>query len=194
MLVTADPESDPSSSDSSLIESDFRLIKMTENSKSRHAIQRKSVENTRKRNPQTHHRAILICPTTVTIAARDAERRATGKKDPIKLCTRLTARLMTAAYKSKIINFKLYEDPLQHRIYFLTFVESLGMIFSQHKETCEVLLDYPKIGGENIKHFSKNSIRNLLYGNIDVHIRILIAEFPIDGVKGIEISTHIVPT
>ena len=42
------------------------------------------------------------------------------------------------------------EDPLQRWIYFLTFVESLLMIFSQYKETCEVLLDYPKIGGGGI--------------------------------------------
>ena len=42
------------------------------------------------------------------------------------------------------------EDPLQRRIYFITFVELLEMIFSQYKETCEVLLDYPKIGGDNI--------------------------------------------
>ena len=42
------------------------------------------------------------------------------------------------------------EDPLQHRIYFLTFVELLEMIFSQYTETCEVLLDYPKIGGDGI--------------------------------------------
>ena len=42
------------------------------------------------------------------------------------------------------------EDPLQRRIYFLTFVESLEMIFSQYKDTCEVLLDYPKIGGGDI--------------------------------------------
>ena len=42
------------------------------------------------------------------------------------------------------------EDPLQHRIYYLTFLESLDMIFSQYKETCEVLLDYPKIIGDDI--------------------------------------------
>ena len=47
------------------------------------------------------------------------------------------------------------EDPLQRRIYFLTFVESLETIFSQYKETYEVLLDYTKIGGGNIKEFSK---------------------------------------
>ena len=55
------------------------------------------------------------------------------------------AKLLTTAYKSKIIRFKMDEDPLQSRIYFLTFVELLEMIFSQYTETCEVLLDYPKI-------------------------------------------------
>ena len=65
------------------------------------------------------------------------------------------AKLLTTAYKSKIVRFKLYEDPLHRRIYFLTFVESLEMIFSQYKESYEVHLDYLKIGGENIKPFSK---------------------------------------
>ena len=51
------------------------------------------------------------------------------------------------------------EDPLQRRIYFLTFVESLEMIFSQYTETCEVLLDYPKIGGgDNIEDYEKKAI------------------------------------
>ena len=51
------------------------------------------------------------------------------KKYPIRLCTTLTAKLLTTAYKSKIIKFKLDEDPLQRRIYFLTFIDSLDMIF-----------------------------------------------------------------
>ena len=59
--------------------------------------------------------------------------------------------MLTTSYKSKIIKFKLDEDPLQRQIYFLDFVESLEMIFSQYKETCEVLLDHPKIGGVDIK-------------------------------------------
>ena len=54
------------------------------------------------------------------------------------------------AYKSNIIRFKMNKDPLQRRIYFLTFVESLEMIFSQYTETFEVLLGYPKIGGDCI--------------------------------------------
>ena len=68
------------------------------------------------------------------------------------------------------------EDPLQRPIYFLTFVESLEMIFSKYKETCEVLLDYPKIGGGDIiEDYEKKAIRNILHENIDVHSRRLIA-------------------
>ena len=52
------------------------------------------------------------------------------EKDPIKQCANLTANLLTTAYKSNIIRFKMDEDPLQRRIYFLTFVELLDMIFS----------------------------------------------------------------
>ena len=54
---------------------------------------------------------------------------------------------MRTAYKSKIVRFKLDEDLIQRRIYFLTFVESMEIIFSQYKETCEVILDYTKLEG-----------------------------------------------
>ena len=49
------------------------------------------------------------------------------------------------------------------------------MIFSQYNETCEILLDYPTIGGEDIKDYVKKSIGNLLHANIDVHSRRFIA-------------------
>ena len=79
------------------------------------------------------------------------------------------------------------EDPLQPRIYFLTFIDSLDMIFSQYREACEVLLDYPKIGGDGvIEDYAKQAIRNLLHANSDVHRRILIAEFPKYGIKCLE--------
>ena len=79
------------------------------------------------------------------------------------------------------------EDPLQLPIYVLTFVESLEMIFSQYTETFEVLLDYPKIGGDDvIEDYAKKAIRKLLHTNIDVHSRRLIAEFPKYGIKCIE--------
>ena len=67
------------------------------------------------------------------------------------------------------------EDPLQRRIYFLTFVESLEIIFSQYTENCEVLLDYLKIGGDDIiEDYEKKAIIKLLHVNIDVHSRRLI--------------------
>ena len=60
------------------------------------------------------------------------------------------------------------------------------MIFSKYTEICEVLLDYPGIGGEDNKGFAKKAIRNILHANIDVHSRRLIAEFTADGIKCIE--------
>ena len=57
------------------------------------------------------------------------------------------------------------------------------MIIYKYKETCGVLLDYPKLGGENIKEFAEKAIRNILHANIDVHSRILITEFPGYGIK-----------
>ena len=50
------------------------------------------------------------------------------------------------------------------------------MIFSQYKEACEVLLDYPKIGGEVIKDYVRKDIRNLLHENINDHSRRLFDE------------------
>ena len=61
------------------------------------------------------------------------------------------------------------------------------MIFSQYRETCEVLLDDPKIGGDDvIENYAKKAIMNLLHANIDVHKRRLIADFPKYGIKLIE--------
>ena len=79
------------------------------------------------------------------------------------------------------------KDPLQRRIYFLTFIDPLEMIFSQYRETCQVIIDYPKIGGYYVmEDYAKKAIRNLFHANIDVHSRILIDEFPKDVIKCIE--------
>ena len=82
---------------------------------------------------------------------------------------------MTTAYKSKIVRYKMDEDPLQRRIYFLTFVESLEMIFLQYTETSEVTTDDQKIEGNNNKDYSKKTVMNILHSNINVHIKRLIA-------------------
>ena len=58
------------------------------------------------------------------------------------------------------------------------------MIFSQYTETCEVLLYYHKLGGDDsMEDFAKKAIRNLLHANIDVHSRRLIPEFSRNGIK-----------
>ena len=75
---------------------------------------------------------------------------------------------------------------LQRRIYFLTFVESLKMIFLQYTGTCEVIIDDPKIGGDYIEDYTKKAIRNILHANINVHIRRLFSEFPIDEIMCIK--------
>ena len=85
-----------------------------------------------------------------------------------------------------MIRFKLDEDPLQRRIYFLTIIDSPKMFFSQYRETYEVLRDYPKMEGGNIKDYLKMAIRNLLYANSCVRSRRLIAEFPENGIKCME--------
>ena len=68
------------------------------------------------------------------------------------------------------------------------------MIFSQYTEIFEVITDYPKIGGCDIEDYTKKAIRDILHANIDVHSRILIAEFPMDVIKCIENLYHIVQT
>ena len=61
------------------------------------------------------------------------------------------------------------------------------MIFSQYTETCEVLLYYPKIRGDDvIEDYAKKAIISLLRANIDAHKRRLIYEFPKYGIKCIE--------
>ena len=66
------------------------------------------------------------------------------------------------------------------------------MIFSQYRETYQVILDYPKIGRDDvIEYYAKKSIRNILYANIDIHSRRLIAEFPKYGVKYLDkVQSH----
>ena len=60
------------------------------------------------------------------------------------------------------------------------------MVFSKYIETNEVLRDYQKSEGENIKDYAKMAIRNLLHANSCVHSRRLIAEFPEYGMKCME--------
>ena len=60
------------------------------------------------------------------------------------------------------------------------------MIFSQYRETCEVILDYPKIGGDDLIEDYLKIYQKPFATNIDVHGRRLISEFPKYGIKCIE--------
>ena len=55
--------------------------------------------------------------------------------------------------------------------------------FLEHKETCELLIDYQTLGGEDIKYHVMKAISSLLYANIYVNIRRLISELLGYGVK-----------
>ena len=65
--------------------------------------------------------------------------RKCNKQDPIKLCAKLTVKLLKTAYKSKVLKFKLGEDPLQIRVSFLTFIESLEIIFHDTRKLVRYL-------------------------------------------------------
>ena len=66
---------------------------------------------------------------------------------------------------------------------FSPLLTHLTWFFLQYRETYEVLRDYPKLEGENIKDYAQMAIKNLLHANSCVHSRRLIAEFPDDGIR-----------
>ena len=79
------------------------------------------------------------------------------------------------------------EDPLQRRIYFLTFIDSLDMIFLNKEEllkSFQIIQIVFLVG--RVKYYAKQAIRNLLYANSAVHSRRFIAEFPKYGIKCLE--------
>ena len=125
----------------------------------------------------------LIHLRTIIIDVDDAKIRNIRKKDPIRLCATLTAKVLTTAFKSKMIRFKLDEDPLQRWIYFLTFIDSLNMVFPNIEKLMKCSDIIQKMEGGTVKDYAKQAIRNLLHVNSCVHSRILIAEFPEDGIK-----------
>ena len=190
--VPADPDPDPSLSDSSSNKYNFLNDNNSSKSNKNKRDKKKNRRKHKKRDSSDSSLSDSDSSDDSDERHKQQKKKSHRKKDPIKLCSRLTEKLLATAYKSKTIMFKLDEDPLQRRIYFFTLVESLKTIFSQYKETCEVLLDDSKIGGENIKEFSKDSIVNILHANIDVHIRRLISEFPRDGIKCIKNCNKIV--
>ena len=111
------PEPEPSSSDS------------TETSSSDSRVKKK--KRTKKKKRRKHQKDDSSDPSSSddSDSSDDSHyrrKRRNNKKHrknyPIRLCATLTEKLLTTAYNSRIIRFKMDEDPLQRRIYFLTFV------------------------------------------------------------------------
>ena len=121
--VSGEPDPYPSSSDSLSKKSN-----LSNDSNSSKSIIKKS---DKRKNRQKHKKQdALDSPSCNYDSSDDSEyiRKQHKKKihqttDPIKLCARLMEKLLMTAYKSKIIRFKLGEDPLQRHIYFLVSVE-----------------------------------------------------------------------
>ena len=68
---------------------------------------------------------------------------------------------LTTVYKSNITRFKMDEDPLQRRIYFLTFIDLLDMIFTVQRKLW-ISSRLSKIGGGDvIEYYAKKAIMNL---------------------------------
>ena len=181
--VPGDLDPDPSLSDSSSKKSNFSNDINSSKSIKKKRDHKKNIRKHKKQDASDSSSRDSDSSDYSDYRCKQRKKKSHWKNDSIKLCARLTEKFLTKAYKLKIIWFKLDEDTLQRRIYFLTFVESLDMIFFQYKETFELLLDYPKIGEEKIKAFSKKAIRNILNTNIDVHSRRLFPEFPEYGIK-----------
>ena len=69
----------------------------------------------------------------------------------------------------KNLKFKLHEVTVQHRVYFLSFINSLKIVLSQFSETYMLLMEYISIRGEEIPNYSKKAIWKLLM-HIYIHI------------------------
>ena len=50
--------------------------------------------------------------------------------EPINKCANITAKIISAVYKSKLIMFKLDKDTPKIRVYFLSFMNSLKILLS----------------------------------------------------------------
>ena len=111
-----------------------------------------------------------------------------GKKctiDPIQKCAMITAKRLKAALNSKVTKFKLDEDPLQHRVYFLNFINSIKNCYHKFKHTCMFVMEYPYIEGEGMPDYRKQATWNLLHEYIYAHRQILIYEYPGDVAEAI---------
>ena len=121
--VPEDLESDPSLSDSSPSESDSSYDRKYRRSKSKGNDKEKKHQKHTKQNSSDLSLRDSDFSDKIDYRRKICNKnKSHWKKDPIKLCVKLMAKLLTTAYKSNIIKFKLDEYRIQRQIYFLTFV------------------------------------------------------------------------
>ena len=101
----------------------------TENLKAREVIKRKITGNAKQDSSDSSSSDSDSSDESDDEWKRQNKEKIYWKRDTIKLCAKLTSKLLTTAYKLKIIKSRLDEDPLQHRIYFPTFMKSPKTIF-----------------------------------------------------------------
>ena len=122
--VLADPDSDPSLSDSSLSES------FDSSYDNYYKLKQREKRDKKKRQVKTCF------------------------NDPIKTFVNLTANLLNTTLKSKVVRFKFYKDTLQCRFYFLSILNPINLLLSNISETYMLLMDYPYIRGEEIPYYA----------------------------------------
>ena len=94
--------------------------------------------------------------------------------DPIKKCTKLKAKLLTATYKSKVVCFKLDKDSIHRQVYLLSFINSLRISSSPFSETYMLIMDYPSMKIKETLDYDKRATRKKLHTYIDTHSQIII--------------------
>ena len=96
----------------------------------------------------------------------------TSFRDPIKKCVTLTAKIITAAHKSKGIKFKLDKDTLHHWVYFLYFMNPLKIVSLQVEENYILLMEYQYMREEDLLDYNKMS-----YGTFCMHTYMQIVKY-----------------
>ena len=105
---------------------------------------------------------IHLTHQTASIINKDDTRKRTKINSRVKhvlITQSKSARSLQPSYlhprkKSKVIKFKLYEDTLKHRVYLISFINSLKIVLSQFSETYMLLVDYPSIRGEYLLDYA----------------------------------------
>ena len=116
---------------------------------------------------------------------KNKHRSKNHSNDPIKKCSKITAKLLRSAYKSRFTAFKLDDDPLQCRVYLLSLINSIKTVLSLFKETYMLIMDYPYIRRNYFLDYAKNTTWEMFHAYINAQSKRIIDEYPVDVVQTI---------